>query len=62
MKYNNPWSTDGMVKRGLICEIMRRVVTAYDEQGQVVSDRVDLPKLDKGKMRLLKDVTEYNFA
>jgi hypothetical protein len=62
MKYNNEKSYDALVKRGLICEIMRRVIQAYDEDGRAAAGAVDLPELNKGKMRLLKEVAAYDFA
>jgi hypothetical protein len=62
MKYNNAKSYDALIKRGLICEIMRRVVRAYDDDGRVVAEVSELPELNKGKMRLLKEVTTYDFV
>ena len=62
MKYDNAESYDALVKRGLICEIMRLVIQAYDEEGRVVRSVEELPELNKGKMRLLKEVTTYDFA
>jgi hypothetical protein len=62
MKYNNARSYDALVKRGLICEIMRCVVKSYDDEGRVVTVTVELPELNKGKIRLLKEVTAYDFA
>jgi hypothetical protein len=61
MKYNNAGSYDALVKRGLICEIMRLVIRAYDEEGRVFAGAVELPELNKGKARLLKKVTAYDF-
>ncbi|MDR1218969.1 MAG: hypothetical protein LBK73_05095 [Treponema sp.] len=62
MKYNNAESYDALVKRGLICEIMRRVARAYDEDGRVVRTVEELPELNKGKVKLLKEITAYDFA
>jgi hypothetical protein len=62
MKYNNAESYEALVKRGLICEIMRRVVQAYDDDGRVVTGTVALPELNKGKVKLLKEVTVYDFV
>jgi hypothetical protein len=41
---------------------MRCVVQAYDDDGRVVTGTVELPELDKGKVKLLKEVTAYDFA
>jgi hypothetical protein len=62
MKYNNAESYEALVKRGIICEIMRRVALAYDEDGRVAREVEGLPELNKGKMRLLREITAYDFA
>jgi hypothetical protein len=62
MKYNNAESCDALVKRGLICEIARRVVRAYDDEGRAVAETVDLPELNRGKVKLLKEAAAYDFA
>jgi hypothetical protein len=62
MKYNNAESYDALVKRGLVCEIMRRVIQAYDEDGRAAAGTVDLPELNRGKVKLLKEVAAYDFA
>jgi hypothetical protein len=35
MKYNNAESCDALVKRGLICEIMRRVIQASRRRKEI---------------------------
>jgi hypothetical protein len=61
MKYNNERSYNALIKRGLICEIMRCVIQAYSDDGRVVTG-VELPELNRGKIRLLKEVTTYDFV
>jgi hypothetical protein len=62
MKYNNERSYNALMKRGLICEVMRHVIQAYNDDGRVVTHTVELPELNRGKIRLLKEVTTYDFA
>jgi hypothetical protein len=36
MKYNNERSYEALIKRGLICEVIHRVIQAYSDDGRAL--------------------------